>query len=63
MMTLKNIYTALLHYLKTNEQDNLNSSTGWRRRLQDIYVACHRRENISATGSPSNLWQHYAEKK
>ncbi|MGH8120108.1 MAG: hypothetical protein ACRESK_05775 [Gammaproteobacteria bacterium] len=60
---LKNFYNTLVQYMKTNARDNLDIRTGWRRRVQDIYVACHRRENPPAAGSPPNLWQHYAEKK
>ena len=60
---LQRIHSALVQYMETNKRDNLNVRTGWRQRLQDIYVACHQRENTSASGSPSNLWQHYAEKK
>ena len=60
---LKNIYTTLIQYMQNNERDNLNIRTGWRRRVQDIYVACYLRENTPVAGSPPNLWQHYAEKK
>ena len=57
------IHSVLVHYMDTNKRDNLNVRTGWRRRLQDIYFAHHRGQNITATGAPSILWQHYAGEK
>jgi len=60
---MQKIYNALIHYLETNKLANLDIRTGWRRRLQDIYVAHHRQQHTSATGSPSKPWQHNGEKK
>ena len=60
---MQKIYAAFIRYREANKRDNLEISAGWHKRLQDIYVACHLREITPATGSPSNLWQHYAEKK
>ena len=60
---LQRIHSALVQYMETNKRDNLNVRTGWRQRLQDIYLAHHHRQNASAADSPANLWQHYAEKK
>ena len=60
---MQKIYNALIQYLEINRLANRNIRTGWRQRLQDIYVAHHRRQNTTAAGSPANLWQHYAGKK
>ena len=60
---LQRIYSALVRYMEANKRDNLEIRTGWRRRLQDIYVAHHRAQNTTASGSPSGLWQNNAGKK
>ena len=58
---MQKIYNTLHHYLETNRLANLNIRTGWRRRLQDIYVA-HHKETTSVTGL-SNLRRQHVEKK
>ena len=63
LIMLQRIHNALVQYMETNKRDNLNVRTGWRQRLQDIFLAHHHRPNASAADSPANLWQHYAEKK
>lgn len=60
---MQNIYNALIHYLETNRLANLNIRSGWRQRLQDIYVAYSRQQNSSATGATSKPRQLYGEKK
>jgi hypothetical protein len=58
---MQRIYNALIQYLESNRLDNLNIGTGWRRRLQDIYVA-HHKETTSVT-APSHLRRQHGEKK
>lgn len=58
---MQRIYKAFIQYLETNRLANLNIKTGWHQRLRDIYVAHHRQQNTSATGTPSSTWQHYGE--
>jgi hypothetical protein len=60
---LKKLYTALDRYMKTNARHNLEIRSGWRLRLEDIYVACHRLQNRTPLETPSRLHQHHAEKK
>ena len=59
---IQRIYNTLIQYLDTNRLANLNIRTGWRRRLQDIYVA-HHRQDRSLVNDPSNLRRQHAEKK
>lgn len=59
---MQRIYNALIQYLETNKLANLNNRSGWRRRLQDIYVAHHRQQNTSVTG-PAKLRRRHDEKE
>lgn len=58
---MQKIYNALIQYLEINRHANLNIRTGWRRRLQDIYVAHQRQQNASVT-VPSGLRRYHGEK-
>ena len=60
---MQKIYNAFIRYLETNGRDNRNVHTGWRRRLQDIYVAHHRPQDAPAITSPSSFRPHHADKK
>lgn len=60
---MQRIYNTLIQFLETNSQANVNICTGWRQRLQDIYVTHSRHQNSSESSSPSKPRQLHGEKK
>jgi hypothetical protein len=61
-MNIHKIHNAFIAYLESNRYDNLNIHSGWRQRLQDIYVAHHQQQDAYVTG-PASLRSHHVEKK
>lgn len=54
---------GLIHFMETNQRDNLQQKSGWHERVRDIYTWHYQHKADDAGIMRSQLWRKYTNKK